>query len=51
MVSEMQPGQDFQTQAHYRNVKVQIKVTPRHCTPSPPTNVPTKFQLVTPYGY
>ena len=28
----------------------QIKVTLRCCTPTTPTNVPTKYQLPTPYG-
>ena len=50
-VSEIQPGQDFQTQGHYGKVKGQIKVTPRRYTPTPPTNVPTTYQLPTPYGF
>ena len=29
----------------------QIKVTPWHCTSTPPTKVPTKYHLPTPYGF
>ena len=28
-----------------------MKVTQLNCTPTPPTNVPTKYQLPTPYGF
>ena len=54
-VSEMQPGQDFIGQGHYRKVKGQIKVNSRsrhdvaHLHRL--TNVPTKYQLPTPYGF
>ena len=48
-VSEIQPGQDFIGQGHYG--KGQIKVRPRHCTSTPSTNVPTKYQLPTPYSF
>ena len=50
-VSEIKPGQYFISQGHYNKVKGQIKVTPWHCTPTPLTNVPTRFQLPTPYGF
>ena len=51
-VSEIQPGQDIIGQGHYGNVKGQIKVTPWYWTPTQhPTNVPTKYQLPTPYGF
>ena len=43
--------QDFIGQGHYGKVKGQIKVTPCCCTPTPPTNVPSKYQLPTPYGW
>ena len=48
MVSEIQPGQIFKGQGHPSKVKGQMKVTPGHCTPTPPTNVPTKYQLPIP---
>ena len=99
-VSDILPRQDFIGQGDYGKVKGQIKVTPWHCTPTPPnqcpnqvstfytlwfpryspnkilkvkvtmarskiksrsdhdaahlqppTNVPTKYQLPTPYGF
>ena len=50
MVSETLAGQDFQTQGHYGKVKGQIKVIPCNCTLTSQTNVPTKYQLPTPYG-
>ena len=50
-VSEIQPGQDFQTQGHYGKVKGQIKVRPCVAQLHPLTNVPTKYQLPTPYGF
>ena len=48
-VSEIQPGQDFQTQGHYGKVKSRSdhNVAQLH----PLTNVPTKYQLPTPYGF
>ena len=36
MVSEIWPGEDFQTQGHYGKVKGPIKVTPFCCTPTTP---------------
>ena len=47
-VSEIQPGQDFQTQGHYGKVKSRSDhdVAQLH----PLTNVPTKYQLPTPYA-
>ena len=35
MLSKILPGQDFKSQGHYSNGKVQIKVTPRRYTPTP----------------
>ena len=43
--------QDFKGQGHYDKVKGQIKVRPWHCTPTPPNQVPTKYQLPTRYGF
>ena len=51
MVSEIQPRQDFQTQSHYGKDKGQIKVTLCFAHQYPLTNVPTKCQLPTPYGF
>ena len=45
------PRQDFTGQGHYSKVKGQLKVTSCHCTPAPPTNVPTKYQLLAPYSF
>ena len=50
-VSEILSGQNFKGQGHYGKVKGQIKVTPGRCTPTPPTNVPAKCQLPTPYAF
>ena len=50
-LSEIQPKQDFIGQGHYSKVKGQIKVTPWRCTPTPPTNILTKYQLPTPYSF
>ena len=47
MVSEIHPGQDFQTQGHYGKVKGQIKVRPWRCTPTPPNQCP--YQVSTSY--
>ena len=44
MVSKMQPGQNCEGQGHYTKDKGQI-------IPPPPTNVPTKYQLPTLYGF
>ena len=44
-------GQDFKTHGEYNKVKGQIKITPLCCTPTPPTNVSTNYQLATPYGF
>ena len=41
---------DFKGQGHNCKVKDQIKVTSGEGIPTPPTNVPTMFQLPTPYG-
>ena len=50
-VSEIWPRQDFQTQGHYGKIKGQIKsdhdVAHLHLL----TNVPTKYQLPTPYDF
>ena len=35
-VSEKWPGQEFQNQCQFGKFKGQIKVTPWHCTPTPP---------------
>ena len=43
--------QDFKTHGHYDKVKGQIKVTPWRCTPTLSTDVMTKYQLHTPYGF
>ena len=50
-VSEIQPGQNFIGQGDYSNVKGKIKVRPWCCTPTPLNNVPTNYQLPTPYGF
>ena len=50
-MSKIWPGQNFETQGHYSKFKGQIKVTLKCCTPTPPTNVPTKYQVPTPYGF
>ena len=41
------PGKDFKDQDHYSKVIGQIKVIPRHCTPTAPTNVCIKFLHLT----
>ena len=46
-VSEIEPGQDFQTQGHYGKVKGQIKVRPWRCTATPPNQCP--YQVSTSY--
>ena len=50
-VSEIEPREDCQTHGHYDKVKGQIKVTPRCCTPTLPTNVPTTSQFPIIYGF
>ena len=50
-VSEILPRQGFIVRGQYSKVKGQIKVTLRRCIPTPQTNVPTKYQLPTPYGF
>ena len=49
MVSEVKPGQNFKGQDHYRKVESMshYNVAQLH----PPANVPTKFELPTPYGF
>ena len=47
-VSEIQPGQDFQTQGHYSKVKSRSDHDVAHLHPL--TNVPAKYQLPTPHG-
>ena len=51
MVSEIYPGQDFQTQGHHSKVKVQTRsdhdIAHLHLL----TNFPTKYQLPTPYSF
>ena len=49
-VSEIWPRQNFIDQGHYGKIKGQIKVTHDVAHLQPPTNVPTKYQLPTPYG-
>ena len=58
--SMIQPRQHCEGQGHSKSnqghtrmlqVKGQIKITPGRCTPTPPTNVPTKYQLPIPYGF
>ena len=49
--SEIQTRQHMNGQGHYSKVKGQIKATLWHCTPTPPTNVPTKYKLPTPYSF
>ena len=48
-VSKTLKVQDFKGQGHYGKVKGQIKVTPPYLHPL--TNVPTKYQLPTPYNF
>ena len=49
MVSEIQPGQDFIGHGH--NGKVKSRSDPDMAHLHPLTNVPTKYQLPTPYGF
>ena len=48
MVTEIWPGQDFIGQGHYGKVKSRSHHDAAHLQPL--TNVPTKYQLPTPYG-
>ena len=51
MVSEIKLIQDFGGQGHYAKIKGQIKVTHDVADLLPQTNVPTKYQLPTPYNF
>ena len=44
-VSEIWPRQDFIGQGHYSKVNGQIKVTPLHCTPTPPNQCPHQISI------
>ena len=48
-VSEIKPGQDFIGQGHYGKVKSRSDHDVAHLQPV--TNLPTKYQLPTPYGF
>ena len=48
-VSEISQGQDFIRQGHYDKVKGRSDHDVAHLQPL--TNVPTKYQLPTPYGF
>ena len=48
-VSKIYPGQDFIGQGHYSKVKSRSGHDVAHLHPL--TNVPTKYQLPTPYGF
>ena len=48
-VSYIWPGQDCIGQGHYSKVKSRSHYDTTHL--HPPTNVPTKYQLPTPYGF
>ena len=50
-VSEIEPGQDFQTQGHHNKVKGHIKVTFDVAHLHSPTNVPIKYQHLTHKGF
>ena len=47
-VSEIQPGQDFKGQGHFGKVKSRSNYDVAHLQPL--TNIPTKYQLPTPYS-
>ena len=49
MVAEIYPRQDFIGQGHYGKVKSRSDHDAAHLHPL--TNVPTKYQLPTPYGF
>ena len=48
-VAEIQHGQDFIGQGHYGKVKGSSRHDVAHLHPQ--TNLPTKYQLPTPYGF
>ena len=48
-VSEIQPEQDFISQGHYGKVKSRSDHDVAHLHPL--TNIPTKYQLPTPYSF
>ena len=48
-VSEIKPGQDFKGQGHCDKVTGRSHHDAAHLEPL--TNVPTKYQLPTPYGF
>ena len=51
-IQEKLPRQDFKTQGLYDKVKNQIKVPMNDIIHLQPiTNIPTKYQLSTPYGF
>ena len=50
MVSKIYPGQDFIGQGQYSKVKVKSRSRHDVAHPHRLTNVPTKYQLPTPYG-
>ena len=50
-LSEIQPRQDFQTQGHYRKVKVKTRSHHDVTHLQTLTNTTTKYQLPTPYGF
>ena len=50
-VSEISPGQDFIGHGHYGKVKVKSKSHHDEAHLHLLTNVPTKYQLPTPYGF
>ena len=47
----LSPRQNFKGHCHYSKIKGQIMVTPCCFTPITPNNVPTKYELPTPYGF
>ena len=51
MVSEIKPGQDFKGQSHYGKVKGPIKAHHDVAHLHTLTNLHTKYQLPTPYGF
>ena len=50
-VSEIYPEQDFIGQGHYGKVKVKSRSHHDVAHLHPLTNIPTKYQLPTPYGF
>ena len=51
MVFGIMSEQDSKDQGHYDKVKGQTKAISSHCTPTPPNNVPTKYQVPGPYSF